>query len=451
MAPSRRLVEIAGVSWFDIGKRLAEQVGKKSKLAYNFDRSAYTDDPDILTLWREKLAVHSKLSMRQMTPNAFDLCEGFDTVFSTLGEGYSVWELLTLYEVDMFLHEFHYKCHYCKNRIMEAPRYICVKCGDAPAASPKRSSSKGVPFESACAGCYKSHTACDSCTTPYESTNALHETKGVGIANKSGCTGFGYSKPSKAFLGQTLEMATDTYNYGRFDTIYRLKNETSDISVLVYDVGCILSPFGLNSNKLGLCVFNLYNSDYALPPYDKHELRVPMAALQWEVLLAGNSTVPQALVYLKNQVKTFTSASFILSDSNKNESTVIELSANTKWIPNDEEIPAAFIQASDDGRWVVRANNCLLGSQLHSGESLPPSISSVNRQRDLAESASHCAIEPTVEWAKHALSTPTIQTDYCLGTIVMEPEHLRMHVRFRVGTRISATLKNGGIWEVFEI
>jgi hypothetical protein len=292
------------------------------------------------------------------------------------------------------------------------------------------------------------------------SSDVLYETSGVGIANKSGCTGFGYRDDSRFFCGQTLEMATDTYNYGRFDTIYKLRNLESGVTVLVYDVGCILSPFGINSGGLALCVFNLYNSDYCLPPYKEASGRVPMAALQWEVLLRGLNSVPETLTFLRKTdggIPTFTSASFIIAA--KGECSVIEVSADRFWVPhrNDDEHeddqPAAIRQgALPNSKWIVRANNCLAGSSLREHESLPPNISSRQRQANLTESFVGLGNQaPSLSWAKEALSTATIQTYYCLGTILMDPSNLSLHVRFRVGTRISSTLKDGGIWDVFRI
>ena len=104
---TRRLVEITGNGWHDIGKQLATAVASKSKYAYEFDRMVYSLDPDVQEFWQNRLAPHAKYSMEKVTPNAFELCSGFDSVFSLMKEGYSVWELLTLYEVDLFLHEYN--------------------------------------------------------------------------------------------------------------------------------------------------------------------------------------------------------------------------------------------------------------------------------------------------------------------------------------------------------
>lgn len=454
---NQRLVEIQGASWREIGNVLAQKVSEKSSFAYKFDREMYCDEADILELWKNNLASHSENSMRLLTPNAFDLCDAFDSVFSTRAKDFSVWELLTLYEVDMFLHEFHYKCRYCTHRIMKAPRYLC----SGNKTHETKRSRKSIPEPSSvCSNCICDHPNCELCGIKLEPTATLHETSGLGIANKSGCTGFGYRDDETSFCGQTLEMATDTYNYGRFDTIYKLCNTQTGVSVLVYDVGCILSPFGINSNGLALCVFNLYNSDYALPPYSEH--RVPMAAIQWEILLKGTSHVTDAFSLLADPgLKTFTSASFIVAA--ERETSVIEVSANQHWIPggaadeDDSQDDLAPVVARGSGsisgsRWVIRANNCLAGSSLKELESLPPNISSRDRQKDLENSFSRKEnIRKNPDWAKTALSTPTIQTEYCLGTIIMEPESLKMHVRFRKGTRISSTLANGGKWEVFEI
>ena len=447
-----RLEEVEGDSWLEIGSSLALRVADKSSFAYRFDREIYSDESDILDLWKRCLAPHAKKSMMNLSPNAFDLCVGFDSVFSVKGPGYSVWELLTLYEVDMFLHEFHYKCRYCSHRIMRGPRYICA----AIDAHPKKAEKGSDPeHKSVCSDCIGEHPTCAECRCKLEPTHVLHETSGLGIANKSGCTGFGYRDDKTYFCGQTLEMATDTYNYGRFDTVYKLRNKSTDVSALVYDVGCILSPFGVNSKQLGLCVFNLYNSDYALPPYS--EDRVPMAALQWEILLRGSTSVPDAFSYLaEERIKTFTSASFIIAADG--ESSVVEVSANSQWVPglgddlHDDQPPAIRKGTNLGARWVVRANNCLAGSSLRDLESLPPNISSRDRQQNLEESFNSSEtplIDPA--WAKAALSTPTIQTEYCLGTIVMEPLLMQIHVRFRAGTRISSTIRNGGKWEVFKI
>ena len=449
-----RFISISGVSWLDIGKKLAERVSERSCFAYRFDREAYRDEPDINALWKEQLAPNAERSMATVTPAAYDLCRGFNTVFSQKGEGFSVWELLTLYEVDMFIHEFHYKCGECKHRIMKGPRFVCSACLPVvPDTSPK----KNAPIvESICVDCISKRQNCQTCSQLLESTDILHETMGVGIANKSGCTGFGYRDDDTFFCGQTLEMATDTYNYGRFDTVYKLHNTESDITVMVYDVGCILSPFGLNENGLGICVFNLYNSDYALPPYGSDELRVPMAALQWEILLRGSRNVDDTMSFLKD-LGTFTSASFIVAADR--ECNVIEVTANRSWtpqVPNSEfeyNQEAAVIHESVPGsKWICRANNCLAGSSLQSTESLPPNISSKQRQADLANSfAGLQGARPDLEWAMNALSTPTIQTDYCLSTVLMDPANRKMHVRFRVGTRLSSTLKDGGRWDVFSI
>ena len=457
-----RFVEIEGRGWFEVGTKLASVVADKSSFAYEFDRKVYADEPEIRSLWSEvgKLA---EVSMQRLTPNAYDLCRGFQTIFTLNGDGFSVWELLTLYEVDMFLHEFHYKCHMCKRRIMNPPRHICLECAprsgpDSPVTGQKKG--KRPTSYSVCADCFTKERNCAYCSSQLTSTDVLYETSGVGIANKSGCTGFGYRDDSVFICGQTLEMATDTYNYGRFDTIYKLRNLESGITVLVYDVGCILSPFGINSRGLALCVFNLYNSDYCLPPYEKTDRRVPMAALQWEVLLSGLGSVPESLTFLRSAnggIPTFTSASFIVSA--KGECSVIEVSANRYWIPDrtggehEDDQPAA-VQSGPvpNSKWIVRANNCLAGSSLRDHESLPPNISSRERQANLAESFVGLGNQtPSLSWAKAALSTLTIQTEYCLGTILMDPANLSMHVRFRVGTRISSTLKDGGIWDVFRI
>lgn len=448
---SRRFIEVKGESWFAIGKQLATKVKDKSSFAYKFDNDAYSDELDIAELWKKNLATHSRSSMRIVTPNAFDLCEGYESVFSAAFVGFSVYELLTLYEVDMFLHEFHYKCRYCTHRIMKGPRYLCS--GTKHTSKGPINNDSGVA--SVCSGCIAQHPLCPDCTSELEPTDILHETSGLGIANKSGCTGFGYRDEETTLCGQTLEMATDTYNFGRFDTVYALVNTATQISVLVYDVGCILSPFGLNSMKLGLCVFNLYNSDYALPPYTHR--RVPMAALQWEILLRGTTKVEEALSFLRDgERKTFTSASFIVAAAR--ECSVIEVSANNNWTPHesddsqDEHPPVISRGTKSNSRWVIRANNCLAGSSLKNLESLPQNISSRERQTDLEESfANDQDAIKTPDWAKSALSTSTIQTEYCLGTIILEPEQKKMHVRFRVGTRISSTIRNGGKWEVFTI
>jgi hypothetical protein len=455
-----RHVEISESSWYEVGKSLAEVVHKRSSFAYIYDREIYRDEQDIQKIWKENLALTAETSMKSATPLAFDLCSGFNTVFKTKGEGFSVWELLTLYEVDMFLHEFHYKCRYCLSRIMEAPRYICPGCSQRVEADDARERKKKMESVSVCRQCSMQHPECPDCkdTPQLVPTSILHETSGLGIANKSGCTGFAYRSNDSHFCGQTLEMATDTYNFGRFDTIYKLTNSTTKVSVLVYDVGCILSPFGLNSKGFALCVFNLYNSDYSLPPYDLADIRVPMASLQWELLLRGTKTVGEGVTFLRSldsKKFTFTSASFIMAaDGDVN---VIEITANNHWIPemaNPElfdDHPSTILIGKDGTKWIARANNCLAGSCLHSSESLPPNISSKQRQSDLHTSFQELVEEPTIEWAKNAMSTPTIQTDYCLGTIVMDPKSKIMHVRFRVGTRISTTLKNGGKWESFSI
>ena len=456
-----RLFKVEGETWFDIGRKLAEKVSSRSLFAYQFDRSVYEGEDDIKALWSQHLAPTAERSMAVVTPHAHDLCRGFQTIFGEKGAGYSVWELLTLYEVDMFIHEFHYKCCECKHRIMKGLRYTCSHCKPShPDSSPKKRGSKSqLVLESVCASCVSSHSDCQVCGEPLVSTTILHETMGIGIANKSGCTGFGYKSTNRAVCGQTLEMSTDTYNYGRFDTIYRLHNTSTNVEVLVYDVGCILSPFGLNSKGLGLCVFNLYNSDYCLPPYSNSEHRVPMAALQWEILLRGSSDVNQTFSFLRsagNNIMTFTSASFIVAAAG--DSSVIEVTANKSWIPADpnsatEDSQEAAVCFSPNGdKWIVRSNNCLAGSSLADTESLPPNISSKDRQADLARS--FCTLgetQPTLDWIKDALSTPTIQTEYCLSTVIMEPESRKIHVRFRVGTRMGTTLKDGGRWDVFSI
>ena len=480
MSRSGRFVEVVGSSWNEIGASLAALVVKKSLFAYRYDRAMYDDEPDIQKLWQVELADTARKSMMVATPNAYELCSGFNTVFSLEGAGFSVWELLTLYEVDMFLHEFHYKCRHCKCRIMKGARYICGDCNPTDSGSSSGSDTnspvkkrapalkkqkKKPSHTSVCSDCVTTHPYCIECgdSVPLVGTTVLHETSGVGIANKAGCTGFAYRNKDMYMCGQTLEMATDTYNYGRFDTVYKLINTTTDITVLVYDVGCILSPFGINSSRLGMCIFNLYNSDYSLPPYAENEVRVPMASLQWEVLLRGSKDVGDTLAFLRGAngdgggIKTFTSASFVLAADN--DCAVIEVTADKHWVPpvNDDEgednQPASvMIGKSNESKCIVRANNCLAGSCLIQSESLPPNISSMQRQADLTESFMlNGNATPSVEWTKAALSTPTIQTDYCLGTIVMEPQELKMHVRFRVGTRISTTLKNGGRWDTFTI
>ena len=449
-----RFMTISGPSWFEIGIKLAERVSERSCFAYRFDREAYSDEPDINELWKEKLAPTAERSMARTTPNAFELCRGFNTIFSQKGEGFSVWELLTLYEVDMFIHEFHYKCGECKHRIMKGTRFFCSSClPPVLDSSPK----KNAPIvESVCSNCISKRPTCTTCSQPLTETDVLHETMGVGIANKSGCTGFGYRDDEQFFCGQTLEMSTDTYNYGRFDTVYKLHNSESNTTVLVYDVGCILSPFGLNGNGLGLCVFNLYNSDYALPPYASEEYRVPMAALQWETLLRGSKTVDETIAFLKD-LTTFTSASFIVAA--EGECSVIEVTANRSWTPKvpssdfeDDQEPSVCRGPNPGSKWICRANNCLAGSSLQATESLPPNISSKERQADLAKSFENLqGVRPDIEWAMNALSSPTIQTEYCLSTVLMDPAHRKMHVRFRVGTRLSSTLKDGGRWDVFSI
>ena len=461
---SRRLVNVSGSNWFDVGKELARQVHGKSLFAYKFDREAYTEEKEIQDLWSKQLAPTAKRSMKRLTPNAFELCDGFDSVLSETVGGFNCWELLTLYEVDMYLHEFHYKCHSCKSRIMKGLRYICDGCStktDSPKKKKQTDPTAPIGIASVCESCVTENPACAICSSPLTSTPVLYETDGLGIANKSGCTGFGFSVSNDTVLcGQTLEMATDTYNYGRFDTIYKLTNSTTGVSVLVYDVGCILSPFGINSAGFGLCVFNLYNSDYSTPPYQDSELRLPMASLQWEVLLRGSRNLDEAVDFLQKAACTFTSASFILTSSADRDTTVIEITANNSWIPEeyeaacdneDNQPPAVLVNSSKNTKVIVRANNCLAGSALKSTESLPPNISSHKRQKDLFDSFQANTEWPDVEWLKQALSSETIQTDYCLGTIVMEPQELKMHVRFRVGTRISSTLKNGGKWETFSL
>ena len=457
---SRRLVEVSDSSWYKIGAKLAEQVVAKSSFAYDFDREAYSDEPDIETLWRKDIAPFAKNSMKRLTPLAFDLCEGFDSVLSGRKASNSTWELLTLYEIDMFLHEFHYKCRACKSRIMRGLRYICTHCPENPSKSSKKKDNE--LDGSVCEKCHAVNRECSQCGKEFSSTHILYETHGLGIANKSGCTGFGYAVPGDSVIcGQTLEMATDTYNYGRFDTIYKLENTTSGVSVLVYDVGCILSPFGINSKGFGLCVFNLYNSDYSLSPYSSKSPRLPMAALQWEILLRGSTRIDETVAFLKQTASTFTSASFILASAKDRDTTVIEITANKNWVPEpnravasneDEQPPALLYNSKSHSKAIVRANNCLAGSSLKSTESLPPNISSHKRQKNLFDSFKGVAeTAVTLDWLKEALSTPTIQTYYCLGTILMEPKQLKLHVRFRVGTRISSTLKDGGKWETFSL
>ena len=461
---SRRLVDVSGPTWFVVGQELARIVHDKSLFAYKFDRDAYSDEEEILELWTKHLAPTAKKSMKKLTPNAYELCDGFDSVLSVSKTGFNCWELLTLYEMDMFLHEFHYKCRSCKARIMKGLRYMCSTCSSKPDIPKKAKTSVSEEAHggsSICESCYAGNPSCPTCTSPLTSTPVLHETEGLGIANKSGCTGFGYAIAKETVLcGQTLEMATDTYNYGRFDTIYKLTNSTTGISVLVYDVGCILSPFGINSAGFGLCVFNLYNSDYCIPPYGNTDFRVPMASLQWEVLLRGSEKLEETVGFLQKTASTFTSASFVLASATDRDTTVIEITANKNWVPNDYEKlcenednqpPAVLVDLTKKSKIIVRANNCLAGSALKSTESLPPNISSHKRQMNLYESFVETSGSPDVEWLKEALSTATIQTDYCLGTIIMEPQELKMHVRFRVGTRISSTLKNGGKWETFSL
>ena len=439
---SRRLVTISEESWFAVGVALGKAVAEKSCFAYRFDKVIHEDDLDIMKLWRSDLAPAAKLAMQKQTPLAYDLCLGFDTIFSTKGDGFSVWELLTLYEVDMFLHEYHYKCRFCEKRVMQGPRFVCVSChpedisDDSDASTikkritpTKRKKKCVVENTSVCQSCQPLHANCVECACLLLPTNVLHETQGLGIANKAGCTGFARGD----LCGQTLEMSTDTYNYGRFDTVYNLTNTLANQSVLVYDVGCILSPFGLNSSNLALCVFNLYNSDYALPPYKVP--RVPMAAIQWEILL-GSKSVNSALKFLQSIPKPFTSASFLITTFQNSH--VVEISANKHWTTKNE--------------CIVRANNCLNESTLIPNESLPPNISSRTRELNLRESISTWTTTTNLlEVAKESLSTAIIQTDYCLGTIIMQSQILQMQVRFRVGTRISSTLKNGGKWEVYHI
>jgi hypothetical protein len=411
------------------------------------------------------LAPTAKKSMKRLTPLAFDLCNGFDSVLSGLDGGYSSWELLTLYEVDMFLHEFHYTCHVCKTRIIKGQRYICVSCISKPESLKKKASKASkepIGDFSICETCHVSNSSCVECSSPLDSTAILYETHGLGIANKSGCTGFGHAETSVSVVcGQTLEMATDTYNYGRFDTIYKLTNTTTKVTVLVYDVGCILSPFGLNSEGFGLCVFNLYNSDYSLPPHHSQDTRLPMAALQWEILLRGSRNLQETVCFVKKTAFTFTSASFILASAVDKDTTVIEITANSHWEPaihdyqssakEDDLPPAVFENKKLRSKVIVRANHCLLGSSLMGSESMPRNISTFKRQRDLFDSFKSNMSGFSVEWVKKALSSPTIQTDHCLGTIIMEPLELKMHVRFRVGTRISSTLRDGGKWETFSM
>ncbi len=453
---------ISGSNWGEIGRRLAEKVADRSTHAYKYDRDAYHDEPDILHLWKNELAPHAEKSMAELTPNAFQLCRGFQDIFQQKGVGFSVWELLTLYEVDMFIHEFHYKCSECNHRIMEAPRFICSVCEPhLPDSSPKRRSPRRVLVpESICSDCSMKRSICGTCGSALLPTNVLHETMGIGIANKSGCTGFGYRDDESVFCGQTLEMATDTYAYGRFDTVYKLENKSTGISALVYDVGCILSPFGLNSHGLALCVFNLYNSDYALPPYKNADTRVPMAALQWEVLLRGSRDTHEVIRFLRGPavgIMTFTSASFIVAGSG--DCVVIEVTANESWVPSthdnvleDNHKAAISSGALPGSKWIVRANNCLAGSSLQATESLPPNISSRERQEDLYKQFEILGLSrPDLPWAMNALSSHTIQTEYCLSTVLMEPSNKRIHVRFRVGTRLSSTLKDGGRWDVFSI
>ena len=461
---SRRLIEISASNWFEVGKELATRVSAKSLFAYKFDRDAYRDEPDIEQLWTKDLAPKAKKSMKKLTPFAYDLCDGFDSVLSGLEGGFSCWELLTLYEVDMFLHEFHFKCDLCKKRIIKGLRYMCNACLSAPESPKKKRAAEKDSSDkdrSICQSCYTDKSTCMKCSSPLDSTEILYETHGLGIANKSGCTGFGHAIASASVVcGQTLEMATDTYNYGRFDTIYKLTNSTTGVSVLVYDVGCILSPFGINSEGFGLCVFNLYNSDYSLPPYPPSDSRLPMAALQWEVLLRGSKHVNEAVHFLTKTASTFTSASFILASAVDRDTTVIEITANNHWVPDqrkdhpsdeDNQPPAVLVDQGLGSKVIVRANNCLAGSSVKPSESLPPNISSFKRQRNLFDSFRSNTGSVSVEWVKQALSTPTIQTDHCLGTIIMEPLELKMHVRFRVGTRISSTLTNGGKWETFHL
>jgi hypothetical protein len=404
---SHRLVEITGDSWFSIGSDLAARVSQKSAYAYRYDRYAYSDDAEILSLWRETLAPLAKKSMELMTPDVFQFCSGFDTFFSLLGDGFSVWELLTLYEVDTYRHLYHYKCNKCQKRITQGFRYYCSSCPSSPRR--RKSAARSDPL-SVCSPC--DHSTCPVCSGTLIETNVLHNMESG--ESESGCTGFG----SRRVIGQTLDMATDTYNYGRNDLIYKINYK--NFKIICYDVGCILSPFGINSSPLCLSVFNLYIKGFSIDG-----ARVPMAAVQWEILFNN----------LKNfdNIQTICPASFIIKQGA--ELNLIEISPEEKWVCSKELF--------------IRANHSIEGSPFIESAALSPDSTSKTRQSELETNIARVGEQISIEAGKSCLSSKAIQNDHCLATILMED--LRMHVRFRVGTRISTTVKDGGKWELYQM
>ncbi|KAF4661972.1 hypothetical protein FOL46_005514 [Perkinsus olseni] len=476
-----RLFHIRGDTFRELGRNLSAAVGKRTRKAFQDDLEVWTS-LDLVKKW-QTIASAAARATKHLSPSLYDFFEGMDESLSSpeVGLGGSVWQLLTMYEMDMYVYRYAARCSVCSSRIMDIPRRKCM-------------------CRSWCNKCYKAASKpqfCDICKFAVREVHQIEPSKKMGtegvdqasttlLHDKTGgancccsprvvkgrCTGFG--SPRSGICAQTVDMSCDTYNHGRDDACYLINLPTGHRDwALVYDVGCIASPIGINSRGVAMCLYNLYNTaghgyERALADSSTKESAevLPMAVLQWAVLLGELDTIEKIEGMLRKALRDiglYTSAALVITcTNNPGEVLEAEMAGNDIWT---RVVEAAGGDEDKEKGMVIRANHSQPTSSIKPTEDIPKDVSESSHDRltKLTESLvaaapagatneHQCNKEPRLSTdgvvpanisAREVLSQEPIQEDDTLATVVLRPREGIMDIRFKLGTRIKVTIKRG--------
>ncbi|EER00131.1 hypothetical protein Pmar_PMAR014798 [Perkinsus marinus ATCC 50983] len=284
---------------------------------------------------------------------------------------------------------------------------------------------------------------------------------------KGRCTGFAW--PRKGICAQTVDMSCDTYNHGRDDACYLLHLPTGQHDwALVYDVGCIASPIGINSRGVAMSLYNLYNTaghgyervfTSCSEKSDAAPMVLPMAVLQWAVLLGELDTIVKIESMLRRAVGgigLFTSAALLITCSNDPDMALeAEMAGEDIWT---REV------RTEDEDFLLRANHSQPTSLIRSTEDIPKDVNESSHVRlaklneIIAVAREGSVVQPSHDGkesssmdeagnmvAREVLSHEPIQEDDTLATVILQPKEGVMDIRFKLGTRIKVTIKRG-LW-----
>ncbi|KAF4736403.1 hypothetical protein FOZ63_021101 [Perkinsus olseni] len=476
-----RLFHIRGDTFRELGRNLSAAVGKRTRKAFQDDLEVWTS-LDLVKKW-QTIASAAARATKHLSPSLYEFFEGMDESLSSpeVGLGGSIWQLVTMYEMDMYVYRYAARCSVCSSRIMDIPRRKCM-------------------CRSWCNKCYKAASKpqfCDICKFAVREVHQIEPSKKKGteeidqasttlLHDKTGdatcccsprvvkgrCTGFG--SPRSGICAQTVDMSCDTYNHGRDDACYLINLPTGHQDwALVYDVGCIASPIGINSRGVAMCLYNLYNTaghgyERALAGSSTEESAevLPMAVLQWAVLLGELDTIEKIEGMLRKALRDiglYTSAALVITCTNSpGEVLEAEMAGNDIWT---RVVEAAEGDEDKDKGMVIRANHSQPTSSIRPTEDIPKDVSESSHDRltKLTESLlaaapagatddHQCNKEPRLSTdavvpanisAREVLSHEPIQEDDTLATVVLRPREGIMDIRFKLGTRIKVTIKRG--------